>query len=155
MIGFYPLSNTTTISENVTVISSFFASASQTVATNLPNSLLSTPSASTASYIFNTSVPASLGQLVSSELGASTYSPILAGAPTAVINASAIPLITPPPTALTLVVTDASGMLSTTVEAVATSSIQLGLASSATGVSSPLSALILACLSLGMLLWFV
>lgn len=133
MIGFYPLTNTSTISENATFLSSFFSSHSATIATALPNSLLPTPSASTTAYLFNTSIPASIGDLESSELGASTYSPLLGATPT--INVNAIPLITPAPTVVTLSVTDPMGSVSTTVEAIATSSIQLGLGNAASRLS--------------------
>ena len=124
MIGFYPLSNVTSLAEDGTAISSFFSSASATVKTTLPNSLLSTPGPSTPSYIFNTSVPATAGAIVSTALGDGNYSTILGGSP---INASAIPLITPPPTMVTLILTDQSGEIFTSTEHIPTSTIALGV----------------------------
>ncbi|THH09160.1 hypothetical protein EW145_g2211 [Phellinidium pouzarii] len=124
MIGFYPLSNVTTFSENSSYISAFFSSASATVTTTLPNVLLPTPSASTASYLFNTSIPASAGAVVSSALGASTYSALLTATS---VNASALPTITLSPALVTLLVTGASGMVITTTSAAPSSSIALGV----------------------------
>ncbi|KAI6013505.1 acid protease [Pisolithus microcarpus] len=48
-----------------------------TVATTLPNYVLATPSYTTPPYTFNTSVPATFGEIVASELATSTYAPIL------------------------------------------------------------------------------
>lgn len=124
MIGFYPLSNVTTIAQNATEISSFFSSARATVATNLPNSLLPTPSASTPPYIFNTSVPATIGAIMTTALGDDNYSAILTGN---AVNTSALPIITPPPTLVTLILTDQSGALTTSLEHVTTSSVALGV----------------------------
>ncbi|KAL5486005.1 hypothetical protein ACEPAI_7049 [Sanghuangporus weigelae] len=124
MVGFYPLSNVTTITENATDISSFFSSARATIATTLPNSLLPIPSATTPSYIFNTSVPATVGAIVTNALGDDNYSAILTGD---IVNASALPVITPPPTLVTLILTDKSGAVSTSLEHVSTSSIALGI----------------------------
>ncbi|EJD06572.1 acid protease [Fomitiporia mediterranea MF3/22] len=126
MIGFYPLTNTTAITQTPQQISSFFSSFHLTIATTLPNSLLSTPSATTAPYIFNTSIPASVGAIVTSGLGDDNYSAILMGDPVN-INTSALPVITPPPTLVTLIVTDKSGAVLTSVEHVPTSSIALGV----------------------------
>jgi len=123
MIGLYPLSNVSVIAENATAISSFFASASTTIATTLPNSLLSTVTPTLPPYIFNTSVPASVGDIVTTDLGTSTYSPLLNGA---TVNASGIPEITAAPTALTLILTDASGMIVTSTSVLPTSSVPLG-----------------------------
>lgn len=127
-------------------ISSFFSAISMTITTNLPNSLLSTPTfviqstpteadpegpegptiantpkATLPPYIFNTSVAATVGGIVSSELATSTYIAHLASAlvvaqgpveSVADTNASALPMITPPiplPNP-TIVVTDESGV---------------------------------------------
>lgn len=123
MIGLYPLSNAT-IAQNASVISSFFSSQSLTIATTLPNVILTTPSATTPAYIFNTSVPATPGELEGTALGTSTYSALLNG-PT--VNASALPSVTLPPTVITLIVTDASGVVSTSIETATTSSVKLGV----------------------------
>ncbi|KAH8118020.1 acid protease [Phellopilus nigrolimitatus] len=122
-IGLYPISNVTTFTENATYISSFFASASATIATTLPNSLLSTPSATTPTYVFNTSVPASVGVLAPSALGTGTYSALLAGAS---VNASALPTATAAPTLVTLLVTEASGEVITSTSHAPTTSVALG-----------------------------
>ncbi|KAI5122288.1 hypothetical protein M0805_002367 [Coniferiporia weirii] len=124
MIGFYPLNNITTLSENASYISSFFSSASVTVATTLPNVILPTPSASTASYLFNTSVPASAGAVVASALGTKTYSALLA---TAAVNVTALPTITLSPTLATFLITDASGAVVTSTSIAPTTSIALGV----------------------------
>ena len=139
MIGLYPISNVSVISQNASYISSFFASASATVATTLPNSVLSTPSPSTQEYIFNTSVSAEPGEIVTTALGTSTYKELLAGA---TVNASAIPTITANPTAVTFIITDASGIIVTSTSVVSTSSVALGRPpgqSSANALTSPLS----------------
>lgn len=124
MIGLYPLSNVSTVTQNASHISSFLSSASLTVATTLPNVILSTPSATTPSYVFNTSVPATPGETVTTALGTSTYSALLNG-PT--VNASALPIITLPPTVITLIVTDASGAVVTSTETASTTSVRLGV----------------------------
>ncbi|KAF8183918.1 aspartic peptidase A1 [Pholiota molesta] len=87
---------------------SFISANSQTVATTLPNFLLPTPSFTTPPYTFNTSVSTTLGGIVSSDLANSTYSALF-GQKTTLSNISALPMITPPPSIVTLVVTDAVG----------------------------------------------
>ncbi|KAI0034553.1 aspartic peptidase domain-containing protein, partial [Vararia minispora EC-137] len=78
VIGFYPLqpSNATSPLQPLAQqsLSALFSSLSLTVATTLPNSLLSTPTPTVPSYIFNTSVATS--SPVQSDLAASTYAPI-------------------------------------------------------------------------------
>jgi len=145
MIGLYALSNITTINENATDISSFFASASATIATTLPNFLLSTITPTPPPYIFNTSVHASVGEIMSTDLGNSTYSPALVGA----TNLSALSTITASPTLATYIITDASGMLITSTSFASTSSVALGkppgFASSArtSTICSPIYAVLL------------
>lgn len=124
MIGLYPLSNISSVTQNASHISSFFSSESLTVATTLPNVILSTPSATTPSYVFNTSVPATPGSIVTTALGTSTYSALLNGA---TVNASALPNITLSPTLITLLVTDASGAVITSTETATTTSVRLGV----------------------------
>lgn len=111
IIGFFPLTQSNNLTESSDEVSTFLSSISATIATTLPDSLLSTPTESVPSYIFNSSIAAPTGGIVTSALGASTYSPIFAKA----TNLSAIPFITPTPTATTIFVTDASGVVSSTV----------------------------------------
>lgn len=130
MIGLYPLSNVTT-PEASSLVESFIASASEIVGTTLPNSLLVTPSATTPAYSLNTSIPAFTGAILQTALATSTYSPIF-GAVTTVpnpsfLNLSAIPLITPAPTATTFTLTGSGGALSTTVSQFTIPSIVLGV----------------------------
>ncbi|TDL25860.1 acid protease [Rickenella mellea] len=122
MIGLYALHNDTTLTDTPASVSSYFAVNSATIATTLPNFPLSTPSLTAPTYAFNTSVPASVGQLVQADLGTSTYSPILA--PTA--NASEIPTVSPSPT-LTTVVLTSSGIVITTTSHAGTPSVRLGV----------------------------
>ncbi|KAH9952051.1 acid protease [Amylocystis lapponica] len=123
MIGLYPLNNASAPIELPAAISSYFSSASATIATTLPNSVLSTPTYSTPTYAFNTSFPAPAGLIVSSGLGASTYSAVLGSG---AINLTAIPTVTPVPTAYTYVVTNPSGQVSTSVSTVSQPSVTLG-----------------------------
>ncbi|KAJ7274400.1 aspartic peptidase domain-containing protein [Mycena haematopus] len=112
-IGFYPLNNATE-TEGVSAIASYLASASETVATTLPNSLLSTPSFSTPKYEFNSSIPASTGGVVTSALATSTYSALFA---LKVTQVTSLPVITPQPTATTITSTNAKGSVTITTSA--------------------------------------
>ena len=76
MIGLYALANSSMPVESPAVVASFFSSVSATVATTLPNFVLATPTYTTPPYAFNTSVPATLGEIVDSELATSTYWPL-------------------------------------------------------------------------------
>ncbi|KAJ3999464.1 aspartic peptidase domain-containing protein [Lentinula boryana] len=129
MIGLYSLGNATT-PESTSFVNSFLASASETVVTTLPNSLLLTPTATTPAYSLNTSVPAATGAIVQTALATSTYSPIFGAVTTvpdpAALNLSAIPLITPSPTVATYTVTDSAGIISTSVSHFSVPSIVLG-----------------------------
>ncbi|KAM5535927.1 hypothetical protein V8D89_010367 [Ganoderma adspersum] len=128
MIGFYPLSNATAISQTPAQVLSFLSSASATVPTTLPNFLLSTPSYSTPSYTFNASLAASAtpGKIVMTGLATSTYSPLLNALDR---NATAIRTLTPSPSVLTLILTDTSGHTVTTTSTASQRSITLGLPS--------------------------
>jgi len=152
MIGLYQINNSTTINETVSQVSSFFASASLTIGTTVPNSLLPTITPTPAPYIFNTSVPATLGQIVASELGNSTYSPLLNGPS---INASAIPVITPSPTLQTFIITDGSIVITSTSRA-ETSTVALGRPPGFSGAigPSPPSSIILGQFASLMFLFF-
>jgi len=109
-IGFYALNNATETVE-ASAVAAYLASASATVATTLPNSLLSTPAFSTPSYGFNSSIPASTGGIVTSALATSTYSPIF-GQKAAKVTS--LPAITPDPTITTITSTNAQGEVTTT-----------------------------------------
>lgn len=111
-VGFYPLNNGTTLQQDSTLVSSVFSANTATIATTLPNSLLSAPSYTTPPYAFNTSVTASPGEIVLSELGTSTYSPMIGTMATP--KPTAFPLVTLTPNVVTLIVTNPDG-ISTTV----------------------------------------
>ncbi|KAF5377326.1 hypothetical protein D9757_008001 [Collybiopsis confluens] len=130
MIGLYPLSNITT-PESAALVSSLISSASEIFPTTLPNSLLTTPTGTIQFYSLNTSVSASTGGIVDTDLAFSSYSAIF-GAATSVpdpstLNLSAIALISPSPTLATYTVTDSAGALSTTISHITIPSIVLGV----------------------------
>ncbi|KAF8227298.1 acid protease [Tricholoma matsutake] len=124
MIGLYPLRNATDVPEIPSAVSSTLSSLSATVATTLPNFPLSTPSYTTPAYAFNTSVPAQVGEVVSSGLATSTYSPIMQHS---VFNLSALPTVSPSPTVFTLLLTDSSGVIHTSTSTHPAPSIMLGV----------------------------
>ena len=126
MVGFYPLSTATTVTETPQQVSAFLASISATVPTTLPNFFISVPSLSTPPYTFNASVSAPPGKIVSTGLATSTYVPLLAAHGR---NATAIPAVTPSPTVATLILTDTSGHTVTTVSTAPVRSVTLGLPS--------------------------
>lgn len=123
-MGFY-VDNSTSNGTTPEALSSYFASVSATIPTTLPNAVFSTPtSLSTPSYAFDTSVDAATGAIMQSELANSMYSPILQG-PT---NVSALPLVTPNPTAQTFIVTSAGHVTTSISTAVAESAtVSLGV----------------------------
>ena len=135
MIGFYPLSNATVISQTPGQVASFLSSASATVATTLPNFLLPTPSYSTPSYTFNASFASSAtpGNILSTGLATSTYTPLLNALGR---NATAIRTLTPSPTVLTLILTDMNGHTVTTTSTASQHSVTLGLPSDLTNGSA-------------------
>ncbi|KAF8589817.1 acid protease [Ramaria rubella] len=120
LIGLYPLSNTTSYTDNLPALSSEFSSLSATVSTTVPPVLLPTPVFTTPTYIFNTSVTPlpTIGQTspFQSDMGNSTYSPLFSQAPSGapglalLVNATALPVVTSPGKVATLIVTDASGV---------------------------------------------
>ncbi|KAF8149990.1 aspartic peptidase domain-containing protein [Crassisporium funariophilum] len=147
MIGLYPLSNATNTTVTPDTLSSFLSANSATVATTLPNFILPTPTFTTPPFALNTSVPASIGGIVSSGLANSTYTALL-GTRTALTNTSALPTIHPPPAIITLVVTNPAGVVATTVSTVSAETYTLGFppgwTSAATSihyVSTPISIL--------------
>ncbi|EIN09682.1 acid protease [Punctularia strigosozonata HHB-11173 SS5] len=114
MVGLFPLYNASAPVQSVAEVSAFLSSASATVATTLPNFLVSTPTLSTPAYTFNTSVRASVGEIVTSDLATSTYSAVLVTATAADgKGASSIPTIEISPSLQTFVVTDTAGHTST------------------------------------------
>ncbi|KZT40452.1 acid protease [Sistotremastrum suecicum HHB10207 ss-3] len=131
------MSSTSTLASSTLASSSSSASSSTspspisfttTITTTLPNFPLATPVPTAPSYIFNLTGPTSQAhptpsQRVSSDLGASTYSPIIINH-----NFSALPTIVPFETLVTLVVTDSSGVVhtSTSTSSVVQSSVALG-----------------------------
>ncbi|TCD61595.1 hypothetical protein EIP91_008181 [Steccherinum ochraceum] len=123
MIGLYPLNNATAPAQPFDEVLSFFSTASETIATTLPNFPIPTPSFTTPLYAFNTSVPAPAGEIVSSGLATSTYSAALG---THHANATAISFITPSPTLATFLITDPAGHTFTSVSTAAQESVTLG-----------------------------
>ncbi|KAF9223433.1 acid protease [Gyrodon lividus] len=121
MIGLYPLSNSSGPVESPAFVSSFFSAASATVATMLPNYILPTPTFTTPPYAFNTSILASLGEVVPSELATSTYEPILV---TPAMGATELPKVSD---GYTLIVTDAQGDVVTSTYHITQPSVVLGL----------------------------
>ncbi|THH22134.1 hypothetical protein EUX98_g8242 [Antrodiella citrinella] len=134
MIGLYPLNNATAPVETFEEVVSFFSTASETVATNLPDFPLATPSFTTPAYAFNTSVPAPAGEVVASGLATSTYSAALG---THHANLTSIPTITPSPTLATFLITDPAGHTVTSISTAAQQSITLGRPPGWNGASMP------------------
>ncbi|KAJ7035013.1 aspartic peptidase domain-containing protein [Mycena alexandri] len=122
-IGFYAL-NDAPATLSPTAVAAFLSSASATVATTLPNFLLSTPVFSTPSYTFNASVKAATGGIVASALATSTYSAIFGQK---LVNATSMPAITPPATVTTILVTNPQGVVTTATSTFAMASIKLGV----------------------------
>ena len=123
-MGFYPLNNGTTLQQDPTFVSSFLSAHTATIATTLPNSLLSPPSYTTPPYALNTSVTVEPGEIVQSELGTSTYSPMIGTRATP--RPTAVPLVTLSPNVITLIVTS-NGGVSTTVSTAEDNEETLGI----------------------------
>ena len=123
-MGFYALNNDTTLQQDPTFVSSFFSANTATIATTLPNSLLSPPSYTTPPYALNTSVSVEPGEIVQSELGTSTYSPMIGTRATP--RPTAVPLVTLSPSVITLIVTN-NGSVSTTVSTAEDNAETLGI----------------------------
>jgi hypothetical protein len=75
-IGLYPLQPASSVPLSQPLLSAYFSSMSLTVTTTLPNYVVSTPTLTTSSYIFNTSVPTTA--VAQTDLATSTYSPLIA-----------------------------------------------------------------------------
>ncbi|KAJ7650314.1 acid protease [Roridomyces roridus] len=116
-IGFYALNNASQIVE-ASDVSAFLSSVKATVATTLPNSLLSTPTFPTPSYSFNASVHAPTGGILSSALATNTYSAIFGQKDNVIVTN--LPLISPGPTTTAILVTNAEGIVSTSFENIPT-----------------------------------
>ncbi|KAG1866830.1 acid protease [Suillus subluteus] len=127
MIGLYPCNNASAPVQPFSVVES---SLSVTIATTLPNFVLSTPTYTTPSYAFNTSVPAVYGEIVQSELATSTYSPLMG---TLAVNATALPQVTG---AYTLFVTNANGAVVTSTSHISQPSVTLGVPPGWSGAAS-------------------
>ena len=123
-MGFYALNNGTTLQQDPTLVSSFFSVNTATIATTLPNSLLSPPSYTTPPYALNTSVTVQPGQVVESELGTSTYSPMIGTRTTP--GPTEVPMVTLSPAVVTLIVTH-DGNVSTTVSTARDNQQSLGV----------------------------
>ncbi|KAH9959623.1 aspartic peptidase domain-containing protein [Russula dissimulans] len=126
-IGLYPLRPATATPLPPASLSALFSSLSLTVPTTLPNYVVPTPTLTTPSYIFNSSVPTSA--LDVSDLATSTYSPLIeevVNGATVKLNITTLPGVTPTPTLSTLVLTDASGAVHTTVTPLPVSTVVLG-----------------------------
>ncbi|EAU85315.2 hypothetical protein CC1G_07585 [Coprinopsis cinerea okayama7 len=138
LIGFYSIRNETLLANTTQPpeeLASFFSAHSATVPTTLPNVLLPTPSYSSPPYAFNSSVPAPLGAIVTSDLANSTYSALFGIHTT--FNASAIPTISVNQTLITQTFTDEAGQLTVStstveIETAPTLGVPPGWSSSAT-----------------------
>ncbi|KAJ8502383.1 hypothetical protein ONZ45_g11815 [Pleurotus djamor] len=129
MIGFYPLRNQTSPEQLPTdVISSIISVVSgiTTIQTTLPNFPLPTPTFSTPTFTFNTSIPTTNGGIVATALATSTYSPIFGGGLDN-LNASAIPTISPAVQLQTFILTNAQGLVTTSVSTAVEPTVTLGL----------------------------
>ena len=143
MIGLYALNNATTPTESPQEIASYFSSISETIATSLPLSSLPAPTYTTPPYAFNLSYTASPGLIVSSGLGASTYSALLGFATP---NVTAIPTVTPRQTLFTFFVTEGTAVsisVSTALPPSVTLGEPPGWSSSAKGLHASLHILLL------------
>lgn len=99
-------------------LSAMFSSLSMTVATNLPNALLPTPTYTTPSYVFNTSVPTR--SPIQNDLATSTYHPLLASGKS--VDANDLPLLVPGQ----IVLTSSNGAVYTSTQPPATATASLG-----------------------------
>jgi len=126
LIGFYPLHNASNLTETPDVVNSYLSINSATIATTLPNFILSTPTITTPPYAFNTSVSASIGGIVSSGLANSTYTALF-GEQTTLANVSALSTINPTRDVVTRFLTNAEGVVVTSVSTVPLAAVTLGI----------------------------
>lgn len=138
MIGLYPLINSSTPVESPSVVALYFSSVSATVATTLPNYPLATPTYTTPPYAYNTSIAATFGEIVDSELATSTYLPLLASP---AVDATALPMVSDQ---YTLIATNGQGQVVTSTYHLTEPSVVLGAPpgwSGAQALRAPIAAL--------------
>jgi len=127
LIGLYQLNNASNLTETSNAVNSYLSINSATVGTTLPNFVLPTPTYTTPPYTFNTSIPASIGGIVSSGLANSTYTALF-GTQTTLANVSAaFSTIDPSRQVITLFVTNSAGVVATSVSTVPSASVTLGV----------------------------
>jgi len=127
LIGLYPLRQGPPVPLVPASLSALFSSLSLAVATTLPNFVLPTPTLTTPAYIFNTSVPATVPAV--SDLATSAYTPLIepvVNGVTQKLSVTVLPKVTPTPTLATLILTDGSGAVRTTVSPLPVSTVVLG-----------------------------
>ncbi|KAH8831916.1 acid protease [Flagelloscypha sp. PMI_526] len=125
-IGLYRLNAITSTPQTEGQVNAFFSSISATVPTTLPNQVLPSQTYITPTYLFNSSVSAPTGGIVSSNLATSTYSALLKQE-TGKYNASAIPTISPVPSVATIVLTNSMGAVTTETQTKVFASVTLGV----------------------------
>jgi len=126
-LGLYPLRPASAVAIPPASLSSLFSSLSLTVATTLPNYVVTTPSLTTPPYTFNSSVPTS--DLAMSDLATSLYTPLIEEIVNGVVeklNVTSLPGAVPSPTLTTLYLTE-SGTVITSLSPLPTSTVVLGV----------------------------
>ncbi|KAF8501514.1 acid protease [Russula emetica] len=127
LIGLYPRQSASAVPLSPASLSALFSSLTLTVPTTLPNFVVPTPTLTTPPYTFNSSVPTSV--LALSDLATSTYSPLIEEIVNGIVeklNVTTLPGVKPTPTLATILVTDASGAVHTSVSTLPSSSVVLG-----------------------------
>jgi hypothetical protein len=127
LIGLYPRRSPSAVPLSPASLSALFSSLTLTVPTTLPNFVVPTPTLTTPPYTFNSSVPTSV--LALSDLATSTYSPLIEEIVSGMVeklNVTTLPGVKPTPTLATILVTDASGAVHTSVSTLPSSSVVLG-----------------------------
>lgn len=125
-LGLYPLRPASAVPLSPASLSSLFSSLSLTVATTLPNYVVTTPSLTTPPYTFNSSVPTSDPAM--SDLATSSYTPLIEEIVNGVVeklNVTSLPGTVPTPTLTTLYLTE-SGTVITSLSPLPTPSVVLG-----------------------------
>ena len=127
LIGLYQLNNASNLTETPDEVNSFLSIKSATVTTTLPNFVLPTPTYTTPPYTLNTSVPASIGGIVSSGLANSTYTALFGTETTLANVSSAFSTIDDTRQVITLLVTNSGGVVATSVSTISSASVTLGV----------------------------
>ena len=128
LIGLYQLNNASNLTETADAVNSYLSINSATIGTTLPNFVLPTPTYTTIPpYTFNTSVPASIGGIVSSGLANSTYTALFGTRTTLANVSSAFSTIHATHQVITLFVTNSAGVVATSVSTVPSASVTLGV----------------------------